>query len=143
MPAGTVAPPERVCASIATICGLATSKDTTAAVAAATSRGRQAELTSHGARAASTTISTRTKDSWSVSRLAPRITPRVTACWRPGWRRSRTAASSASGMNTTPAARLSWYQACQAMIEDSPKNAPAKIAPVCVGSHSRATRYVA
>ena len=69
---------------MAAICGLATTRDTTAAVAAAATRSRQARLTSHGTRAASTTISTRTNDSWSVSRLAPRTTPRITACLRPG-----------------------------------------------------------
>ena len=94
-------------------------------------------------------MSTRTNDSWSVSRLAAATTPRMTACLThlpplpPALRRSRTAASSASGMNSAPAARFSWYQACQAMIEESPKNAPAAIAPVCEGSHSLAARYIA
>ena len=150
-----VAPPARVCATMAAICGPATTTETTAAVAAGISRCRQARLASHGTSAPSTTMSTRTNDSWSVSRLAPSTTPSTTACLPhpppaspppstpPALRRSRTAASSASGRNTAPAARLSWYQACQAMIEDSPKNAPAMTAPVCVGSHSRATRYIA
>jgi 1,4-dihydroxy-2-naphthoate octaprenyltransferase len=38
---------------------------------------------------------------------------------------------------------LTWYQSSWASIADRPKNAPAAIAPVWLGSHSRAARYMA
>ena len=70
-------------------------------------------------------------------------TPRMMACRRPGVRRSRTDASSAIGRNTAPSAMFTWYQSCWVSIADRPKNAPAAIAPVAEGSHSRAARYIA
>ena len=53
------------------------------------------------------------------------------------------AASSAIGRNSTPAEMFSWNQACQAISEDSPRNAPAAIGPSWPGSQSRAARYMA
>ncbi len=84
-----------------------------------------------------------TADSWLTSTQAPSTTPRISAGRRPGRRRSRTAASTVSGRNTVPATMFRWAQSCSASIEDSPKNAPAAIAPVCERSHSRAHRYIA
>ena len=60
-----------------------------------------------------------------------------------GSRRSRTAASSINGRNTQPKAVCMWLQSCEASIADKPKKAPAPIAPVKLGSHSRAARYIA
>ena len=85
----------------------------------------------------------RTADSGSVSTAAPTTTPRMTAWRQPGDRRSRTDASRASGRNSAPTAMLTWYQSSWASIADRPKNAPAAIAPVWLGSHSRAARYMA
>ena len=88
-------------------------------------------------------MATRTADSGSVSTAAPTTTPRMTA-WRfPGVRRSRTAASRLSGRNSAPTAMFTWYQSSWASMADRPKNAPAAIAPVWLGSQSRAARYMA
>ena len=38
---------------------------------------------------------------------------------------------------------LMWYQSWKATIVDSPKKAPATIAPISAFSHSRAARYIA
>ena len=70
-------------------------------------------------------------------------TPRTAACQGRGLRRSRRLASRAIGRKSAPAARFSWYHACQAMSDDRPKKAPAAIAPAWVGSNSRAARYIA
>ena len=42
-----------------------------------------------------------------------------------------------------PYTMLRWYQVWKVSMADSPKNAPAAIAPLSVGSHSRAARYIA
>ena len=138
-------PPDRACCTMAISCGLASTSATAAASPAARSlamvpgpaRPRQP---SQGNRASTATMTTRTAISWSVSTAAPSTTPRMTACRQPGRRVSRTAASRAIGMNSSPAARFRWYQDRQTSSEDRPKNAPAAIAPGCERSHSRATR---
>ena len=44
--------------------------------------------------------------------------------------------------NTAPSTMFRWCQSCWVSIADRPKNAPAAIAPVAEGSHSRAARYI-
>ena len=99
--------------------------------------------TSHGIRTTTARIAASTADSWSVSRAAPRIAPRMAAWRRPGARRRRIAAARVSGRNSAPRPRFSWYQLRQVRLDDSPKKAPAAMAPNPVGSHSRAARYIA
>jgi len=140
---GDVAPPDLVCCMTAMICGLANNPATSAASAAGHSLAAAGRRSSHGRRAAPVKMITRTAISWSVSRAPPTTSPSTSAWRQPGRRLSRTAASSASGKNSTPAARFRWYQARQVSIAERPKNAPAAIAPACEGSHSRATRYIA
>ena len=82
-------------------------------------------------------------DSWLTSSAAPRTTPRTAACRQPGRRVSRTAASSDKGRKIAPSASWISYHAFHVIIVDKPKNAPAAIAPVCEGTHSRAARYIA
>ena len=122
--------------------GLPTISPASPARAAARSRAIDGCRASHGTRTRPATIVVSTADSWSVSTAAPSTAPRMMACRRPGWRRSRTAASSAIGRNSAPSARFTWYQLRQVRIADRPKNPPAAIAPSWVGSQSRAARYI-
>ena len=130
-------------------CGLATTTVTTAARAAkrslsqATSPASAGRPISQGSTATMATNPAMIADSWSVSSAAPRTTPRIVACRQPCRRRSRTAASSANGRKIAPSAPWISYQAFHVIIVDRPKNAPAAIAAVCDGSHSRAARYIA
>ena len=100
-------PSPRAWATMAMSCGLASTTAVTpaspAARSLATGYGRRA---SHGISARAATITTRMAISWSVSTAAPSTAPRTTAWRQPGRRVSRTAASRASGMNSSPAARL-------------------------------------
>ena len=123
-------------------CGLATSRPVSAARLAARSRAAEGCRASHGTRTRPVTIVASTADSWSVSMAAPMTAPRMTACRRPGRRRSRTAASSAIGRNSAPSARFTSYQLRQVRMADRPKKPPAVIAPSWVRSQSRAARYI-
>jgi hypothetical protein len=78
-----------------------------------------------------------------TSAQAPSTTPRINPRPIVGPRRSLMAASRVSGRNTVPYTILMWYQAWYVSIADSPKNAPAAIAPTLVGNQSRAARYIA
>ena len=137
-------PLARACWMMAASCGLASSRATAVASPVARSLVTMPALllarASQGISASTATMTTRMAISWSVSTAAPSTTPRMTACRQPGRRVSRTAASRAIGMNSSPSARLRWYQDRQTSMEDRPKNAPAAIAPDCERSHSRATR---
>src|ERR1700721_2968630 len=144
--AGATVPPARSCTTIATSCGLATTTAVTAATATTLSRVKISDLAraaSHGISASTATITAITTDSWLTSAEAPSTTPRINPRPIVGPRRSRTAASRVIGRNTVPYTMLMWYQAWYVSIPDSPKNAPAAIAPVLVDSHSRAGRYIA
>jgi hypothetical protein len=141
---GLIARPPRLISWImATICGLETTAPIRAASATGRNRARLGRRTSHGSSTSATTIAASTDDSWSLSTAAPMTSPRITACRRPGVRRSRTDASRASGRNRAPSAMFRWYQVCWVSMQDRPKNAPAATAPVAERSHSRAARYIA
>jgi hypothetical protein len=122
--------------------GLPASSPPSPARAVARSRATDGCQASHGARTRAATIVASTADSWSVSTAAPSTAPRMMARRRPGWRRSRTAASRAIGWNSAPRARFTSYQLRQVRIADRPKKPPAAIAPRWVGSQSRAARYI-
>ena len=136
--------PPRACSwIIAASCGPATIAAITAPSATGHSRATAGRHSSQGTRTSPVRMPVRTADSGSVSTAAPTTTPRMRAWRQPGDRRSRTEASRASGRNSAPTAMLTWYQSSWASIADRPKKAPAAIAPVWLGSHSRAARYIA
>ena len=97
--------------------------------------------TSQGTRAAAAISTASTADSWSTSTVAPRIRPRMMPWRRLGCRRSRITASRVAGSASAPVAMLRWNQTCQSSMAESPKSAPAAIAPAG-RSHSRASRYI-
>ena len=79
--------------------------------------------------------------SWLISTETPSTTPSSTASRRRPERRSRTAAPSAAGTVSIPAAMFRWNQTCQSTMAARPYSAPAAIAPGRP-SHSRAVRYI-
>ena len=125
---------------MAMICGLATTTAATAAAAASPRCASERCRTSQSTSTASATSAAMTADSWLTSAPAPMTTPSTMAVSSRGRRRSRMAASSASGRNSAPAAILMWYQSWYSSIVARPYRAPAVIAPSWVDSHSRAAR---
>ncbi len=135
--------PAPACAAMVSTCGAAMTAATAAPAASALTRARLGTESSQGASASAAMMAAITALSWLTSTEAPMTTPRTRPRRSEGSRRSRIAVSSASGRNTVPMAMLRWYQSCQSSIPDRPNSAPAAIAPVRVGSQSRAARYMA
>jgi hypothetical protein len=134
------APPERAWAYMAISCGLASARATPAPIPAAASLSQAGRRASQPPSAATAMITAMTAVSWFTRIEAPSTTPSTTACRRPWWRRSRTAASSVTGSDTAPSAMFRCVQSWNASMEESPKNAPAAMAPVRVRSQSPAAR---
>ena len=150
------APPDRACWAIAISCGLATTR-ATATASPDTASEREGLLSGPGASEPASTASqpvataaistapaiapASSAVSWLISTETPSTTPSSTASRRRPERRSRTAAPSAAGTVSIPAAMFRWNQTCQSTMAARPYSAPAAIAPGRP-SHSRAVRYI-
>jgi hypothetical protein len=100
------APPLRACMAMAASCGLAASAATAAVRAAWRSLASVGPRASQGSMTAAASIPAMIADSWLTRTDPPRTSPTAAARRQLGRRTRRTAASSVSGRNSAPAARL-------------------------------------